>query len=61
MKPNNAGEDMWLRAETANEKLKQDSQTPKADVMQTISVSYITQIEVLSAKKKSSDVISFIS
>ena len=31
MKPNNAGEDMWLRAETSDENLKQDTQTHDAE------------------------------
>ena len=31
MKPDNAGEDMWLRVETANEKLKQEAPTQKGD------------------------------
>ena len=29
MKPNNADKDMWLRAQTTNEKLKQDTETTK--------------------------------
>ena len=34
MKPNNTGEEMWLRAETAKENLKQDAQRQVADAMQ---------------------------
>ena len=38
MKPNNAGEDMWLRARTANKNLNQDTQTTEgADVMHAVS------------------------
>ena len=38
MKPNNSGDDMWLRAQTANEKLKEDAQTQDAAGMQDMSV-----------------------
>ena len=48
MKPNNAGEDMQQRAQTANQKLKQNAPTQDADVMQAMSVLYMTLIEVVS-------------
>ena len=34
MQSNNAGKNMWLRAQTANQKLKQNAQTQDADGMQ---------------------------
>ena len=40
MKPNIAGDDMQLRAETANEKLKQHAQRQDSDGMQSKSVLY---------------------
>ena len=33
MKPNNAGKNLWLRAQTAIQKLKQNAQTRKTDGM----------------------------
>ena len=48
MKPYNAGEDMWLRAQTANQKLKQNAQTQDADGMQAMSVLYMTLLETVS-------------
>ena len=42
MKTNNAGEDMWLRAQTVILKLKQSRQTQDADEMQALSVLYKT-------------------
>ena len=48
MKPNDAGEDMWLWAETANENLKEEAQTQDADGMQDLSVLHMTQVEVIS-------------
>ena len=48
MKPIYAGEDIWLRAETANEKLKQDAQSQNYNSMQTKSVLYMTQLEAIS-------------
>ena len=44
MKPNIAGDDMQLRAETANEKLKQHAQRQDSDGMQSQSVLYMTQL-----------------
>ena len=38
MKPNNAGEDMWLQTDSANENLKQNAQTHDADGMQCVPV-----------------------
>ena len=35
MKPNKAGKNMWLRAQIANKKLKQNTQTQGADGVQT--------------------------
>ena len=34
MEPIKAGKHMWLRAETANKKFKQDAQAQDADLMQ---------------------------
>ena len=36
MEPNSAYEDVWLRAETANENLNQAAQTQDADNMQAM-------------------------
>ena len=47
MKPNSARKAMWLRAETANEKLKQDLQTQEVDNMRAMFVVYKTQLEGL--------------
>ena len=47
MRPNNASKAMWLWAETANEKLKQDVQTQDADDMQAIPVLLMTQLEAV--------------
>ena len=46
-KLNNAGEDMWLQTETANEKLKHDTQAQDTCDMQAKSVFYMTQLEAL--------------
>ena len=40
--------DVWLRAQTANQKLKQNAQTQDADGMQALSVIYITQLDAIS-------------
>ena len=48
MKPNNTGQDIWLRAETANENLNHDEQTQDTDCIQVISVLYMTQFEAIS-------------
>ena len=48
MKPNKAGEDMWLRAETENEKLKQDVQIQDVEGMQAMSVLFMTELEAIS-------------
>ena len=45
MKPNNGSKDMWLRAETANWKLKQYAQTEDADGMQAMVALNMTQLE----------------
>ena len=39
---------MWLRAQTANQKLEQNAQTQDADIMQDFSLLYMTQLETLS-------------
>ena len=45
----NAGKDMWLWAQTANVKLKQDAQTAQdADGMLAMSLLYVTQLEAIS-------------
>ena len=36
---------MWLRAETANKKFKQDAMTQDADGRQAMSVFYMTQLK----------------
>ena len=46
-KPNNAGEDMWLRAQIANKKFKPDVQTQDTDRMQFSFVLYMTQLEAI--------------
>ena len=48
MKPNNAGKDMWRRAEIANQKLKQNAQTHDADGLQAMSLLYMTLLEAVS-------------
>ena len=48
MKPNNAGKGMWLRAQTANQKSKQNVETQDADGMQALSVLYMTQLKAIS-------------
>ena len=42
MKPKNTYEDIWLRADTANEKFKQSAQTQGAGDMQSMPVLYMT-------------------
>ena len=48
MKPNNAGKNIWLRAQTLNQKLKQNAQTQDADGMQALSVLNTTKLEGIS-------------
>ena len=48
MKPISASEDMWLRAETVDEKLNQDAQTQDADLMSASAVCYTTQLKAIS-------------
>ena len=48
MKSNNAAEEMWLRAETADEKLQQDIQTQDADGMQAVTVVLMTLFKAIS-------------
>ena len=48
MKWNNAGNGMWLRAQAANQKLKQQAQTQVFGGMQAYSVFYMLQLEVTS-------------
>ena len=45
MNPNNAGKDMWLWAQTANQKLKENGQTQGANGMQALSVLCMTQLD----------------
>ena len=47
MKPNNIGKPLWLRAKTANEKLKQNVGTQDDDGMQGLSVLYMIQLEAI--------------
>ena len=39
---------MWLRAQSANQKLKQNTQTQDADAMQAMPVLYMTLLEAVS-------------
>ena len=48
MKPNDTGKKMWLRAQTASQKLKQNAQRYDADDMQALSVLDMTQLEAIS-------------
>ena len=41
MKPNNAGKIIWLRAQTLNQKLKQNAVTQDADGRQVIFLCYM--------------------
>ena len=45
MKLNNAGKVMRQRAQTSNQKFKENTQTQDADGMQAVSVLYMTQLE----------------
>ena len=38
---------MWLQAQTANQKLKQNALTQDADGIQALSVLYMTQLEAI--------------
>ena len=51
MKPNNASEDRRLRAETANENLKQDTQTHDSGGLQAMLVLHMAQIDALSQQQ----------
>ena len=48
MKPNNAGKDLWLLYQSANQKLKGSVLTQGDDGMQAFSVLYKTQLQALS-------------
>ena len=48
---NNAGEDMWLQAETTCEKLKLDEQTQDADGVKALYLAYMTQLEAISQQQ----------
>ena len=50
VKPNNSGKDMWLLAQTANQKLKQNAQTQDVDGMQAFPVLYIKNSEAISQR-----------
>ena len=50
MKPNNPGKDMWLRTQTANQKLKQNVQTQDVDGMKGLSVLYMKNLKAISQK-----------
>ena len=47
MKPNNAVEDMWLRDQTKNQKVKRNTQRQDGDSIQAFSVLYMTQLEAV--------------
>ena len=51
MKLNNAGEDIWQRAQNANQKFEWNTQTQDADGTQAMSVLYKTLLEPVSEKK----------
>ena len=52
MKPNKAGNDMWLRAQTTNQNFKKKKpQTQDADCIQAVSLLYITQLETTSQQQ----------
>ena len=38
---------MWLRVQTASQKLKQNAHTKDADGMQALAVLYVTQLEAV--------------
>ena len=48
MKPNKADKGMWLRAQTANQQLKQNAESQDVDDMQDLSVLHTTQSEAIS-------------
>ena len=48
MKPNNADKDMQLRAQTANQKLKQNVETQDVGALHDLSVLYMRQLEAIS-------------
>ena len=48
MKPNNAGKNMSLRAQTTNQKLNQNAQTQDIYGMQVFFVLFMTQLQALS-------------
>ena len=48
MRPNNAGRDMWLEAQTTNQNVKHNPQTQDADVIWELFVLYMTRLEDLS-------------
>ena len=50
MEPNNAGENIWLRVQTIDQKLKQIAQTKDVDSRQAFSVLYTTHLEAISQK-----------
>ena len=48
MKPNNVGKGMWLMAQTASQKLKQNAETQDVDGMQALSILNTTKLEAIS-------------
>ena len=44
MKPNSTGKDIWLQAQTAYEKVKQDAHTQDAEGMKIMSVLQMTRL-----------------
>ena len=52
MKPNNAGKNIWLRAQTANQNFTQNAQTQDADGMQVFFLSvYMSQQQTIYQQK----------
>ena len=48
IKPNDADKNLWLQAQTLNQKLKENAQTHEADGRQAFFLSYTTQLEAIS-------------
>ena len=47
MKPNSAGENIWMRAQDLNQKFEQNAQTQDADGIQALFVLYLPQLEAV--------------
>ena len=51
MQPTSAGKEMWLWAQTADQKLEQNAQIHDADGMQALFVLFMTELEAVSQQK----------